>query len=160
MLPLPPGEPSLCFAPAVALVVRGPVRDIAAGDWRDAVFGFTGFVDVVRPGSGFSGDEDWWKSWDTPFAVGPAIVTSDEVPDPGAGLGLSVTTPSGTVAAADPGRPPVGAIVSFLSSVMTLRTGDVIACGAHDAAVIPASAATRVELDVPVGGRLVVETPA
>jgi 2-keto-4-pentenoate hydratase/2-oxohepta-3-ene-1,7-dioic acid hydratase in catechol pathway len=160
-LPLPAGEPSLGFAPAIALVIRGPVRDIAAGDWRDAVFGFTGFVDVVRPGSAFGGTgEDWWKSWDTPFAVGPAIVTADEVPDPGTGLGLAVNTPSGTVSAADPGRPPVGSIVSFLSSVMTLRTGDLIACGTHDAAVIPASAGSRVELDVPASGRLVVEATA
>jgi 2-keto-4-pentenoate hydratase/2-oxohepta-3-ene-1,7-dioic acid hydratase in catechol pathway len=157
---LPAGESSLSFAPALAVVVRGPVRDIAAADWRDAVFGVTGFVDIVRPGSAFTGAEDWWKSWDTPFAVGPAIVTADEVPDLGTGLGLSVTGPSGTVTAADPGRPPVGEIVSFVSSVMTLRTGDLIACGAHDAAVVPASAGSRVELDVPAGGRLVVEAAA
>ena len=128
------------------------MRDIAPEDWRDAVFGFTGFVDVVRPGSEFPGGDDWWKSWDTPFAVGPAIVTVDEVP---AGLGLTV----GTVTATDPGRPPVADIVSFLSGVMTLRTGDLIALGAHDAAVVPASAGS-VELDVPGGGRLVVEATA
>ena len=46
-LRLPAGESSLSYAPALAVVVRGPVRDIAPGDWRDAVFGFTGFVDVV-----------------------------------------------------------------------------------------------------------------
>ena len=153
-LRLPAGESSLSYAPALAAVVRGPVRDIAPCDWRDAVFGFTGFLDVVRPGSFFTGGEDWWKSWDTPFAVGPAIVTADEVP---AGLGLAVTGSSGTVTAADPGRPPVGDIVSFLSTVMTLRTGDLIALGAHDAAVVPASAGSSVELDVPGGGRLVVE---
>jgi 2-keto-4-pentenoate hydratase/2-oxohepta-3-ene-1,7-dioic acid hydratase in catechol pathway len=155
-----PMESSLRFAPALAVVIRGPVRDIAPDDWRDAVFGFTGFVDVVRPGSEFPGGDDWWKSWDTPFAVGPAVVTADEVLDPGTGLGLAVTTPSGTVTTADPGRPPVGSIVSFLSTVMTLRTGDLIACGAHDAAVVPASAGSRIELDVPAGGRLVVEAAA
>jgi 2-keto-4-pentenoate hydratase/2-oxohepta-3-ene-1,7-dioic acid hydratase in catechol pathway len=153
-LRLPASEPSLHFAPALAAVVRGPVRAVAPGHWRDAVFGFTGFVDVVRPGSFFTGGEDWWKSWDTPFAVGPAIVTADEIP---AGLGLAVTGPSGTLTAADPGRPPIGSIVSFLSSVMTLRTGDLIALRAHDAAVVPASAGSSVELDVPGGGRLVVE---
>jgi len=147
-----PAESSLWFAPALAVVVRGPVRDIAPEDWREAVFGFTGFVDVVRPGSEFPGGDDWWKSWDTPFAVGPAIVTVDEVP---AGLGLTV----GTVTATDPGRPPVADIVSFLSGVMTLRTGDLIALGAHDAAVVPVSAGS-VELDVPGGGRLVVEATA
>ncbi len=155
-----PAESSLRFAPALAVVVRGPVRDVAPDDWRDAVFGFTGFVDVVRPGSEFPGGDDWWKSWDTPFAVGPAIVTVDEMPDPGTGLRLAVTTPSGTVTTDDPGGPPVGAIISFLSTVMTLRTGDLIACGAHDAAVVPASAGSRIELDVPAGGRLVVEAAA
>src|SRR5690349_18168213 len=84
-LPLPADEAQLSFAPALAVVVRGPARDVAPADWRDAVFGFTGFVDVVRPGSAFASGDDWWKSWDTSFAIGPAIVTVDEVPDPGAG---------------------------------------------------------------------------
>jgi 2-keto-4-pentenoate hydratase/2-oxohepta-3-ene-1,7-dioic acid hydratase in catechol pathway len=160
-LPLPAGERRLGFAPALAAVVRGPVRDVAAADWREAVFGFTGFVDVVRPGSAFASGEDWWKSWDTSFAIGPAIVTADEVPEPGAGLQIAVTTPSETVTASDPGRPPVAEIVAFLSSVMTLRTGDVIACGAHDAAVLPAAPGHRVELDLgAVGGPLVVEAAA
>jgi hypothetical protein len=43
---------------------------------------------------------------------------------------------------------------------MTLRTGGLIACGAHDAAVVPASAGSSVQLDVPGGGRLVVEAAA
>ncbi len=85
-LPLAADGAHLGFAPALAVVVRGPAKDVAPADWRDAVFGFTGFLDVVRPGSAFGSGEDWWKSWDTSFAVGPAIVTADEVADPGAGL--------------------------------------------------------------------------
>jgi 2-keto-4-pentenoate hydratase/2-oxohepta-3-ene-1,7-dioic acid hydratase in catechol pathway len=159
-LPLPADGSGLAFAPGLAVVVRGPAKDLAPADWRDAVFGFTGFLDVVRPGSAFGSGEDWWKSWDTSFAVGPAIVTADEVADPGGGVALTVTTPTGTFTGADPGRPPVDRIVSFASSVMTLRTGDLIACGAHDAAIVPAAPGSRVQLEVPSSGRIVVETAA
>ena len=95
-----PAESSLWFAPALAVVVRGQVRDIAPEDWRDAVFGFTGFVDVVRPGNtsspagrlaGGGGHAVRGRSCDRHRRQGPA------------GLGLTV----GTVTATDPGRPPV-----------------------------------------------------
>jgi 2-keto-4-pentenoate hydratase/2-oxohepta-3-ene-1,7-dioic acid hydratase in catechol pathway len=151
-LRLPPGEESLRFEPELAVVVRGPARHVDERDWRDAVFGYTGFLDVVRPPSGFPPGpdvDDWWKSWDTPYALGPSLVTADEVPDPGRGLTLRATT-----AAADPGRPALAQIIAFLSSVMTLHSGDVIACGAHRAAVVGASAQGGVELELPSIGTL------
>jgi 2-keto-4-pentenoate hydratase/2-oxohepta-3-ene-1,7-dioic acid hydratase in catechol pathway len=162
LLRLPAGERALRFQPAIAIVVRGPARNVPPGAWRDAVFGFTGFLDVVRPGSSFSpaGGEDWWKSWDTAFAVGPTIVTDLDAGDPGAGLSLDVTDASGTVSAEDPGQPPLGEIIAFLSSVMTLRSGDLIACGAHEAAVIAAAPGSRAQLRLPGCGSLQVEAAA
>jgi 2-keto-4-pentenoate hydratase/2-oxohepta-3-ene-1,7-dioic acid hydratase in catechol pathway len=159
---LPPAgaEPGLRYEPELAVVVRGPARDIAPAAWRDAVFGFTGFLDGVRPGSAFGAGEDWWKSWDTPFAVGPAIVTADEVADPGRDLALTITTPDGAELVRDPGRPALHRIIAFLSSVMTLRTGDLIACGAHQDAVAPAPPGARAQLDLPPSGQLAVEAAA
>jgi 2-keto-4-pentenoate hydratase/2-oxohepta-3-ene-1,7-dioic acid hydratase in catechol pathway len=159
---LPPAgaEAGLRYEPEVAIVVRGPARHVAPAAWRDAVFGFTGFLDVVRRGSAFGTGEDWWKSWDTPFAVGPAIVTADEVPEPGRDLALTISSPTGSRVARDPGRPAVARIVAFLSGVMTLRSGVLIACGAHEDAVVPVPSGARAELDVAPSGRLAVEASA
>lgn len=161
-LRLPVGEKNLHFEPEIAVVVRGPARSVAPDAWRDAVFGYTGFLDVVRPGSAFgpAGGENWWKSWDTAFAVGPAIVAADESGHPRQGLSLAVTGASGTVSAHDPGQPPLGEIIAFISSVMTLRSGDLIACGAHEAAVLAATPGSRAELHLPGCGSLRVKAAA
>jgi 2-keto-4-pentenoate hydratase/2-oxohepta-3-ene-1,7-dioic acid hydratase in catechol pathway len=158
-LPLPAGEKNLHFEPEIAVVVRGPARAVNPDAWRDAVFGYTGFLDVVRPGSAFApaGGEDWWKSWDTAFAVGPAIVTADESGHPRTGLSLAVAGASGLVSVHDPGQPPLGEIIAFISSVMTLHTGDLIACGAHASAVLAAAPGSRAHLHFPGCGSLVVE---
>jgi 2-keto-4-pentenoate hydratase/2-oxohepta-3-ene-1,7-dioic acid hydratase in catechol pathway len=162
VLRLPAGERGLRFEPEIAVVVRGPARDVPPDAWRDVVFGYTGFLDVVRLGSalGPAGGEDWWKSWDTAFAVGPTIVTDLDAGHPGPGLSLAVTDASGTVSAQDPGQPPLGEIIAFLSSVMTLRSGDLIACGAHEAAVIAAAPGSRAQLDLCGCGSLQVKAAA
>ena len=164
VLHLPRGESELRHAPEVAAVIRGPVRHLPASEWRTAVFGYTLLLDTIRPSSMFtagSNAEDWWKSWDTPWAVGPCIVTEDAVAEPGQGLTLSVSRGAETVAVRDPGQPSIPGLIAFLSSVMTLRTGDVIACGAHsDAVVIPAVPGSRVELAAPGIGSLAVEVQA
>jgi 2-keto-4-pentenoate hydratase/2-oxohepta-3-ene-1,7-dioic acid hydratase in catechol pathway len=161
VLRLPRGEPRLWHEPELAVVVRGPARDVAPDAWRTAVFGYTGVLDVVRPSSAFtapSGAEDWWKSWDTPWAVGPSIVTADAVVDPGRHLRLRVDGAGADtgVEVTDPGQPALAEIIAFLSSVMTLRTGDLIACGAHEAAVATASPGTDVTLTLPAIGSLAV----
>jgi 2-keto-4-pentenoate hydratase/2-oxohepta-3-ene-1,7-dioic acid hydratase in catechol pathway len=157
-LRLPVGERNLRLEPELGIVIRGPARDVVPDAWRDAVFGYTGFLDVARPGSdlGPAGRDDWWKSWDTTFAVGPAIVTVDEG-DPLCGPTLAVTDQSGTVSARDPETPSLGEIIAFLSSVMTLRSGDLIACGAHEAASIDALPGSRVRMELPGSGALSVE---
>jgi len=163
VLRLPRGESKLWHEPELAVVARGPVRDVAPGAWRTAVFGYTAVLDVVRPSSAFtagSGSADWWKSWDTPWAVGPAIVTEDEMLDPGRELKLRVSDTANAVEVTDPGRPALPQIIAFLSSVMTLRTGDLIACGAHEASVATASADTDVTLTLPVIGSLDVRVAA
>jgi 2-keto-4-pentenoate hydratase/2-oxohepta-3-ene-1,7-dioic acid hydratase in catechol pathway len=158
-----PAESELWHEPELAVVVRGPVRNLAPDAWRSAVFGYTALLDVVRPSSMFSaksGAEDWWKSWDTPWAVGPAIVTEDELADPGVDLRLRVGDAADGREVADPGRPALPEIIAFLSTVMTLRTGDLIACGAHESAVVAASAGSKVELTLPAIGSLALRVAA
>jgi 2-keto-4-pentenoate hydratase/2-oxohepta-3-ene-1,7-dioic acid hydratase in catechol pathway len=160
-LRLPPGEHDLRLAPELGIVVRGPARNLAPEDWRDAVFGYTGFLDVTRPGSGLgpAGRDDWWRSWDTAFAVGPAIVTIDDGA-PIRGPILTVTDGSGSARAEDPAAPALGEIIAFLSSVMTLRSGDLIACGAHEAAIVDAVPGSRAQLQLSGSGSLRVKVAA
>jgi 2-keto-4-pentenoate hydratase/2-oxohepta-3-ene-1,7-dioic acid hydratase in catechol pathway len=163
VLHLPPGEPELWHEAELGVVVRGPVRDLEPSAWRTAVFGYTALLDVVRPSSMFtsgSDADDWWKSWDTPWAVGPAIVTADELSNPGRDLRLRVNDAAGSVEVADPGQPALPEIISFISSVMTLRTGDLIACGAHEAATAAAIAGSEVALTLPVIGSLAIRVAA
>lgn len=163
VLRLPRGEPELWHEAELAVIVHGPVRNLAPDAWRAAVFGYTAVLDVVRPSSMFtagSGAEDWWKSWDTPWAVGPAIVTEDELGDPGRDLRLRVSHAGDSVEVVDPGRPALPEIIAFLSSVMTLRTGDLIACGAHEAATAATTAGSAVELALPAIGSLAVQVAA
>lgn len=159
-LRLPVGEAHLRHEPELAAVIRGPARDIPRDAWRSAVFGYTGFLDVVRPSSAIAPGEhadNWSKSWDTPWAIGPWVVAGDELSDPGHGLTIRLATPSKTLEARDPGSPSLPDLIEFLSSVMTLHTGDVIACGAHQDALTPAVPGSRVELTVPEIGALAVE---
>ena len=57
----------------------------AQADWRNAVFGYTGLIDVSARGEG---RRTWkagsWlgKSFDTFAPIGPCIATADEIPDP------------------------------------------------------------------------------
>ncbi len=75
------------FELELAVVTRGPVRDLSAADALDAVFGYTIFNDFsardaqaretqfrLGPAKG--------KDFDTGNAIGPWIVTPDEIPDP------------------------------------------------------------------------------
>jgi 2-keto-4-pentenoate hydratase/2-oxohepta-3-ene-1,7-dioic acid hydratase in catechol pathway len=160
-LRLPSGERALRLAPELGIVVRGPARHLTPEGWREAVFGYTGFLDVTRAGSGLgpAGRDDWWRSWDTAFAVGPTIVTIDDGA-PNRGPSLTVTDGSGNVHGEDPVAPAVGEIMAFLSSVMTLRSGDLIACGAHEAAIVDATPGSRARLQLPGSGTLRVEVAA
>ena len=69
----------------LALVIKGPAKKVRREDWRSAVFGYTGLIDVSARGEG---RRTWkagsWlgKSFDTFAPIGPCIATADEIPDP------------------------------------------------------------------------------
>jgi len=119
----------------LAVVVRGPAKDITAGDWRRAVFGFTCFIDVTARGEGrMTWRSGSWmgKSFDTFGPVGPCIVTADEVPDP---QRLRVRFWDDGELRHDYSTSDmehqVPEIVAFASMIMTLNSGDVLACGTN-----------------------------
>jgi 2-keto-4-pentenoate hydratase/2-oxohepta-3-ene-1,7-dioic acid hydratase in catechol pathway len=69
----------------LALVIKGPAKMVKRENWRSAVFGYTGMIDVSARGEG---RRTWkagsWlgKSFDTFAPIGPCIATVDEIPDP------------------------------------------------------------------------------
>ena len=69
----------------LAVVLKGPARNVAQADWRSAVFGYTGMMDITGRGEGRStwGRGTWMgKSFDTFLPIGPCITTADEIADP------------------------------------------------------------------------------
>lgn len=115
----------------LAVIIGSPTHEVAEDEALAHVAGYTIFDDVSA--------RDWqrhgsqWvpgKSFDTFGPLGPALVTTDEVPDP-QDLTVELTlngevTLRSTTAVMVFG---VAWLVSYLSQVMTLLPGDVIATG-------------------------------
>ena len=69
----------------LGIVIKGPAKNVRQEDWRKAVFGFTGIIDVSARGEG---RRTWragsWmgKSFDTFAPIGPCITTATRSPTP------------------------------------------------------------------------------
>ncbi len=131
---LPPHQADIFHHEAeIAVVIGSEVKDIGESDALDAIFGYTAYNDVSARGLGRSGINSFLgKSFDTFAGFGPWIVTTDEIPDP---QSLHVTVDVNgerrqDYSTSDMER-PIKELVSYLSSIMTLRPGDVICCGTN-----------------------------
>ena len=119
----------------LALVFKGPASRVPQAEWRKAVFGYTCLIDVTARESGRRTwrNNSWMgKSFDTFAPIGPCIVTADEIEDPNnlwvqfwndGELRHNYTT--------DDMEHPVPEIVEFITTIMTMHTGDVVACGTN-----------------------------
>lgn len=141
--------------PELAVVIGQSAKDVDAGDAAEYIFGYTIFDDFTGNGMRsedlfryyalYSSDEDpaklerreqhlsyagRYKGTDGFGAMGPWLVTRDEIPDPD---NLKVECKvGGELVAEDSTRYynyKIAEIVSFLSQFLTLETGDVISCG-------------------------------
>jgi 2-keto-4-pentenoate hydratase/2-oxohepta-3-ene-1,7-dioic acid hydratase in catechol pathway len=142
----------------LGIVMKGPAKDVAADDWRDAVFGFTGVVDVSARGVGRAtwGAVSWMgKSFDTFAPIGPWITTVDEIPDP---QDLHVRFWSNGDLRHDYNTNDmehgVAEIVEHVTSVMTLQSGDVIACGTNHEGLGAVQHGERLEFEIEHIGRM------
>ncbi|GAC1315925.1 MAG: hypothetical protein NVSMB2_08210 [Chloroflexota bacterium] len=149
----------------LAIVLKGPARNIREADWRSAVFGYTGMMDITGRGEGRStwGRGTWLgKSFDTFLPIGPCITTADEIPDPNnlwvqfwndGQLRHNYNT--------DDMEHRVPELIAFASRTITLRSGDVICCGTNHEGLGPVQDGERVELLIHGIGRmaLTVEDP-
>lgn len=128
---LPAGSDAVDYEGELALVIGRRCRDVAVGDAMSCVAGYMVMNDVSARDRQLQGSQ-WLagKTYDGFAPCGPMLVTSDEVPDVEA---LTVTTRlNGEVvqeASVSQMIHGVPEIVSYVSSLMTLEVGDVIATG-------------------------------
>src|SRR5579864_51523 len=139
----------------LGLIMRGPAKDIPRTDWRQAVFGYTCVIDVMARGDQQFGRDFWLAKADTLGPLGPYIVTIDEVADPSQ---LRVRSWQNETAAQDfrigDASHSIGEQVEFVTTVMTLHSGDILACGTSPQGQRPLADGDRIEVEIDGVGRL------
>lgn len=119
----------------LAVVIGKPVRDASEAQAMDAVFGYTIYNDfsardAQAQESSFRMGPAKGKDFDTGNAIGPCIVTRDELPDPYA-LRMSVRVNGELRAETTSGgmQHDIARCISFLSQSETLYPGEILAMG-------------------------------
>ena len=142
----------------LALVVRGPAKNVRAEDWRRAVFGYTGMIDVSARGEG---RRTWktgsWlgKSFDTFAPIGPCIATADEISEPNdVHVQFWVDGQLRHNYNTDDMEHFVPELVEFATTIMTINSGDVIACGTNHEGLGPLQDGEVVDFEVHGIGRM------
>src|SRR5262245_42773660 len=145
----------------LALVIKGPAKMVKAADWRRAVFGYTSMIDVsareqgrrtwpATPGTSGPG-----KSFDTVAPIGPCITAADEIDNPNdlvvrfwndGQLRHNYNT--------DDMEHRVPALVEFATTVMTMNSGDLIACGTNHEGLGALQDGETVEIEIEKIGRM------
>lgn len=119
----------------LALVIKGPAKNIKEADFQQAVFGYTCFIDVSAREEGrrtWRAGSFLGKSFDTFAPLGPCLVTADEIAEPNnLQVRFWVNDELRHDYTTDDMEHRVPAVVAFASAVMTLNTGDIIACGTN-----------------------------
>jgi 2-keto-4-pentenoate hydratase/2-oxohepta-3-ene-1,7-dioic acid hydratase in catechol pathway len=145
----------------LAVVIKGPAKTVKRADWRDAVFGYTCFIDVTARGEGrrtwpVSQPASWLgKSFDTFAPLGPCVVTADEIAEPNdllvrfwnnGQLRHNYNT--------DDMEHRVPELVEFATAVMTLYSGDIIACGTNHEGLGALQDGETVDIEIQGIGRM------
>jgi 2-keto-4-pentenoate hydratase/2-oxohepta-3-ene-1,7-dioic acid hydratase in catechol pathway len=130
----------------VGVVIGRRAKDVAIADAMDFVFGFTALCDVTaRDLQKKDVQFTRGKGFDTFCPIGPWIETSIDWRDCGVALRVG-----GTVRQSGRTRDmifPIDRLVAYVSAVMTLEPGDVIATGTPEG-VGPLRAGDVVEVDI------------
>lgn len=131
---LPPHEATIYHHEAeLALIVGKRAKDLPADESAlDYLAGYSCGIDVSGRGLGRRGPSRIGKSFDTFTPLGPAIVTTDEIPDPqNLRVTLHVNGEQRQDYSTSDMEYSVVEVLSFLSSYMTLVPGDVIITGTN-----------------------------
>jgi 2-keto-4-pentenoate hydratase/2-oxohepta-3-ene-1,7-dioic acid hydratase in catechol pathway len=145
----------------LALVMKGPAKMVKQKDWRSAVFGYTCLIDVSAREQG---RRTWpatpltsWlgKSFDTFAPIGPCITTADEIENPNdlivrfwndGQLRHNYNT--------DDMEHFVPELVEFATTVMTMNSGDLIACGTNHEGLGALQDGETVEIEIEKIGKM------
>ncbi|HTW89074.1 MAG TPA: fumarylacetoacetate hydrolase family protein [Candidatus Binataceae bacterium] len=142
----------------LAIVIKGPAKKISRENWRSAVFGYTCLIDVSARGEGrMTWKAGSWlgKSFDTFAPIGPCIATADEIPEPNdlhvrfwnnGELRHNYNT--------DDMEHRVPELIEFASTIMTLRSGDLISCGTNHEGLGALQDGETVEIEIAGIGRM------
>jgi 2-keto-4-pentenoate hydratase/2-oxohepta-3-ene-1,7-dioic acid hydratase in catechol pathway len=145
------------FVPEAELgvVIGGPVKTIKAADWNKAVFGFTCVIDVMARGDTQFGRDFWLAKSDTLGPLGPCIATVDEIADPHALRVRSFVNgePAQDYAISEADY-SIGEQVELATTIMTLKTGDVLACGTSRTGLRPLRDGDQVSVEISGVGQL------
>jgi 2-keto-4-pentenoate hydratase/2-oxohepta-3-ene-1,7-dioic acid hydratase in catechol pathway len=127
----PSGSEKLDYEAELAVVIGRTAKNVRAGEAMEYVFGYTNFNDVSARDFQFA-DGQWQrgKSCDTFAPMGPAVVTADEVADPH-DLKIRFRLNGETLQDSNTCQLifKTPELIEFLSAVITLEPGDVIATG-------------------------------
>jgi 2-keto-4-pentenoate hydratase/2-oxohepta-3-ene-1,7-dioic acid hydratase in catechol pathway len=145
----------------LALVIKGPTKMVKAKDWKSSVFGYTALIDVSAREQGrktwpASPLTSWLgKSFDTFAPIGPCIATADEIDDPNdlivrfwnnGQLRHNYNT--------DDMEHRVPALIEFATTVMTMNSGDLIACGTNHEGLGALQDGEKVEIEIQNIGKM------
>jgi 2-keto-4-pentenoate hydratase/2-oxohepta-3-ene-1,7-dioic acid hydratase in catechol pathway len=142
----------------LALVIRGPAKRVSQDNWRKAVFGYSAIIDVSARGQGRSTwrQGSWMgKSFDTFAPIGPCITTADEIDDPNR-LWVKFWN-NGDLRhdyVTDDMEHRVPELIEFATTIMTLNSGDVIACGTNHEGLGPLQDGEFCEIEIEKIGRM------
>jgi 2-keto-4-pentenoate hydratase/2-oxohepta-3-ene-1,7-dioic acid hydratase in catechol pathway len=142
----------------LALVFKGPAKGVKQKNWRKAIFGYSLMIDVSARSDGrFNWRRGSWmsKSFDTFGPLGPCIVTADEIEDPN-NLQLQFWN-DGQLRhdySTNDMEHRVPALVEFATGVMTMNSGDIIACGTNHEGLGPLQDGEKVTIEIKEIGRM------
>jgi 2-keto-4-pentenoate hydratase/2-oxohepta-3-ene-1,7-dioic acid hydratase in catechol pathway len=155
-----PNHPATIFhhEAELALVVGQRAKELPADERAiEALAGYTCAIDVSGRGLGRVGPSRIGKSFDTFTPLGPAIVTTDEVPSPqDLRVTLSVNGELRQDYSTGDMEYNVIEILAFISSYMTLIPGDVIMCGTNHQGLGALQDGDQVEMTIDGIGTLAV----
>lgn len=129
---LPTASHTFDYETELMVVIGKGGRHICEADALSHVFGYTTFNDgSVRE---FQRKTHQWtpgKNFDATGAVGPFVVTQDELPDGASGLAIQTRLNGKTLQNSNTSDMifPVARTIAIVSQVMTLEPGDLIAFG-------------------------------
>lgn len=143
---LPPDATRVDYEAELAVVIKRKAKNVKAADYRDFVLGYTCFNDVSARDFQFS-DGQWSraKGYDTFAPIGPWIETEVEPH----GLQIEAALDGKVVQRGNTADLifPVPQLVEYVSSIMTLFPGDIIATGTP-AGVGPMKSGQQVEIRI------------